>query len=109
MLTSYDWISYLKTSSCISSDYGAAKLINIDRTTLSSIKHGRNFLGQKTTFRLAKELGIAPEYIYLCAQFERASCEEERQMWLDVFEKIGGFDLVEKIRKALDKQVLNEK
>lgn len=109
MLTSYDWISYLKTNSCISSDYGAAKLINIDRTTLSSIKHGRNFLGQKTTFRLAKELGIAPEYIYLCAQFERSTCEEERQMWLDVFEKIGGFELVEKVRKAIDKQTLTAK
>jgi DNA-binding XRE family transcriptional regulator len=106
MLTSYDWVSYLKTKSCISSDYGAAKLINIDRTTLSTIKSGKSHLGLKSAFNIAKELGIAPEYVYLCAQFERAACEEERKMWLDVFERIGGVELVEKIRKKLDTSVL---
>lgn len=101
MLTSTDWISYLKSCTSIKSDYGIAKLLRIDRSTMSTIVNKKGFLGVKSAVKIADELKIDPEFVYICAQFERSKCEEERKLWLDLYDKIGGAQLDEKIREKL--------
>lgn len=101
MLTSTDWISYLKSRTSISSDYGIAKLLHIDRSTMSTIVNKKGYLGIKSAGALANAAGIDPEYIYICAQFERSKSDEERRLWQALYNRIGGPQLDEKIKKKL--------
>lgn len=107
MLTSTDWISYLKSCTSIKSDYGVAKLLQVNRSTMSSLVNRKSFLGIKSTKRIADQLQIDPEYIYICAQFERSKSEDERKLWLDLYDRIGGPQLDEIIRKKLDLAVMS--
>lgn len=108
MLTTTDWISYLKSCTSIQSDYGIAKLLRINRSTMSNMSLRKSFISAKSADRMAKELKIEPYFIYICAQFERAQCEEERKLWLDLYEHVGGPQMDEKIRKYLENRVMKE-
>ncbi len=78
--------------------------MNINRSTISSLSKQRIFLGIKTSQAIAEHIKIDPEFIFICAQFERAKTEEERLLWMKLYEKIGGMQVDEKIRKFMYSQ-----
>jgi hypothetical protein len=108
MLTTLDWLSALKTRTSIKSDYGIAKLLELDTASISGYRSKRNFLGAKTAHKVANQLEIDPAYVYLCAQIERAKSDEERVMLERLYVTINGPQVEENIRKLIDDSTLHQ-
>lgn len=99
MLTTLDWLSAAKTTLCISSDYGIAKYLGISKTTISSYRTKGDAFGPETARKVAEVLKVPAEVIAVSAEWERAKREYDKDMWAAIYEKIGGLQVEENIRK----------
>ena len=108
MLTSLEWVSAVKSVHCIQSDYGVAKLLNISKTNIGSIRKRRSHLGIDMALSVAEQLKIDPSVVYLSAQMERAKTPEEYEMWLRIYERMNGPQVEENIRKLLKDKYMTQ-
>ncbi|WP_137940254.1 hypothetical protein [Chitinivorax sp. B] len=102
MLTTLDWISALKTTLCISSDYGIAKHLGISKHAISKYRRKNEAFGPKTAEKVAEVLQVDPAILFASSEYERAKSNSEKDVWQGIYEKIGGLQAEELIRKNIE-------
>ncbi|WP_293762614.1 hypothetical protein [uncultured Aquitalea sp.] len=102
MLTSIEWLSVLKSKICAQSDYAVSKILGVSTGTVSSYRTRKTFLDQNICNLVAELIEIDAKYLYISTHYERSHSKEEKEVWLRLWEDVGGAQLEENIRKNLD-------
>lgn len=81
MKTTLEFIAAVKAKHGIESDYAAAKLLGVTRTTLSHYRNGKGLLGDDAALKVAELLEIEPGYVLACIAAERSKNERVKAAW----------------------------
>lgn len=106
MLTSIEWVSAVKSDTCIQSDYGIAKFLGISKASLSRYRQNITQLDEFIADKVADSLNIPAQFVYVSTHYERAKREEEKAVWMAIWQSIGGPQVEENIRKKLNDRVM---
>lgn len=90
MKTTNDFLNDIRTKYGLHSDWGIFKLSGIKPTALSSYRTKRSYFDDKTAIKVATLLDINPAIVISAAHAERAKDEQEKAVWKDIFERLGG-------------------
>jgi transcriptional regulator with XRE-family HTH domain len=84
MCTTSEVLDRLKAEFGISSDYATAKLLGVNKATISNYRHGKRKLDTTVAYRAAKLLNSDPVELLTKLNKERAANEDERQVWDEI-------------------------
>lgn len=90
MKTTIEFLDELKARKGGASDYAIAKILGVTQQTISRYRVGKDYLGDSTAIRVAELLEIRPAIIISAVHAERAKSDQEKAVWRDIFEKLGG-------------------
>lgn len=90
MKTTIEFLDELKARNGGISDYAVAKILGVTHQTISKYRVGKDYLGDSTAIRVAQLLEIDPAIIVAAMHAERAKSEDEKTVWREIFEKLGG-------------------
>jgi transcriptional regulator with XRE-family HTH domain len=91
--TTIGYIAAIKKAHGITSDYAVAKLLGVNRQSVSMYKSGKRQFDTRTCFRVAELLKDQPAAVIAHIEAERAEKagrEDEAADWRGVLKKIGG-------------------
>ena len=81
--TTTDLMDAVKEAKGIESDYGLAKLLAVEPTTVSNYRRGRSQASDEIVLKMAAMIGRAPAPILAQIAAERASSPEVAKVWRD--------------------------
>lgn len=90
MKTTIEFLDELKARKGGISDYAVAKILGVTQQTISKYRVGKDYLGDSTAIRVAQLLEIDPAIIIASVHAERSKSEQEKAVWREIFEKLGG-------------------
>jgi len=90
MKTTIEFLDELKSRNGGASDYAIAKILGITHQMVSKYRLGKDCLGDSTAIRVAELLEINPAIVVSAVHAERAKSDQEKAVWRDIFEKLGG-------------------
>lgn len=77
-----EWIDRVKSARGIDSDYGVAKVLGLNRATVSKYRHITPTLDEETAIKVADVLGERPEAVVLDQMAERVKTPDLRSALL---------------------------
>lgn len=90
MKTSADYIEDLKTRHDLPSDGAAARMLGVTRQAVSNIKNRKDSFSDRTARKVAELLEIDPLEVVLSAHAERASDNDDRELWTRALTRLRG-------------------
>lgn len=90
MKTTIEFLDALKARLGGVSDYAIAKKLGFTCGAVSIWRNGKGFFDDSTSIHVAKLLEINPAIIISAVHAERAKSDQEKAVWRDIFEKLGG-------------------
>ena len=90
MKTTIEFLDELKARKGGISDYAVAKILGVTQQTISKYRVGKDYLGDSTAIRVAELLEINPAIVVSAVHAERSKSEQEKAVWREIFEKLGG-------------------
>ena len=63
------------------SDYALSKVLGVTASSISLHRKKPHGMDSKLALEVAKHTKLLPEYVLVCAAFERAKSHEEREAW----------------------------
>lgn len=81
MLTTNEFFDLVKHKHQIPSDYALAKRLKVSQASISLHRTKPHGMDDALALRVANELGMAPEYVLICAAAERAKRTEEKAVY----------------------------
>ena len=90
MKTTIEFLDELKARNGGASDYSIAKILGITHQMVSKYRLGKDCLGDSTAIRVAELLEIEPAIIIASVHAERAKSDQEKAVWREILEKLGG-------------------
>lgn len=94
MRTTLEFISDIKSKYGIESDYAAAKLLGVTKTTMSHYRNGKGLLGDDSAMKIAQLLELDPGYVLACIAAERSKQPEVKAAWKHTAEMLYGLAAV---------------
>lgn len=79
--TTNEFLDELKSLNNNCSDGQAGRILGVKSQAVSNWRAGRAFFDDEVCFRVAKELGLKPEYVVACIHAERAKNDQARTVW----------------------------
>lgn len=90
MPTCVDLLDALKARYDLRSDYAAAPVIGVTRSSVSRIRNKIDYFSDSTAIKVAELLGIDPAIAVAVAHSDRAKCDSEKTVWHDILNRLGG-------------------
>lgn len=90
MKTTIDFLNAVKTVRELTSDYQLAKFLGVTASSISLSMSGRTYLGDETAIKVADALEIDPAQVIASVHYERAKKAEEKAVWKEILERLGG-------------------
>lgn len=90
MKTTIEFLDELKARNGGASDYAIAKVLGITHQCISRYRVGKDYFGDLTAIRVAELLEINPAIVVSAVHAERSKSEQEKAVWREIFEKLGG-------------------
>jgi len=87
MKTTIEWLDAVKAALDLPSDYAAAKVLGVTRSTVSAYRNGKSTFDEDTCFRVAEILGVRAFEVVAATHAERARDDRHRDFWMDALEK----------------------
>ena len=81
MHTTQSLIDLFEKSNENCTDYRAAKLLEIDKSTISEWRRKGSVMKDETGLKIAETLGLEPDYVLACLAAERAKDSQTRVIW----------------------------
>lgn len=81
MQTTHDFLNAVAMKHGGASDYRLAKILSVNKSSISALRNGKSFLGDDTAIKVAVELGLEAGYVLACIHAERAKAPELRTAW----------------------------
>lgn len=89
MLSSLDLIDLARHRQGDVSDYRISKLLGVSTAALSNYRTGRSSPANSIAVRLAELAGVDPAHALVSVNMERATTDEEREMWEKLALRLG--------------------
>jgi predicted transcriptional regulator len=90
MQTTNQILDAIKIKHGLTSDYQLARLMGTSEGGISNYRNGRSHLDNQKAMKAAELLGQDAGAIFALVNAERAKTEQERAVWAEIFEKLGG-------------------
>ncbi|MBL8508149.1 MAG: hypothetical protein JNM11_06755 [Chitinimonas sp.] len=84
-MKSLQYLDLAKEVTGITSDYGMAKVLGINRATISQWRSGKMFMDDYTCLRLAQMLSRDPLEVIAAVNAEREKDGAKREVWANLF------------------------
>jgi plasmid maintenance system antidote protein VapI len=81
MFSSVELLDLLANKYLISSDYRLAKLLNVTPGLISKHRSKRFGLSDELALKVADLLDYDPAFVIACANYERANCAEQKEVY----------------------------
>ncbi|PRG56869.1 helix-turn-helix transcriptional regulator [Burkholderia gladioli] len=86
MRTTIEWLDAVKAKLDLPSDYAAAKVLGVTRSTVSAYRNGKSTFDEDTCFRVAEILDVRAFEVVAATHAERARDDRHRAFWMDALE-----------------------
>ncbi|MBZ0105543.1 MAG: hypothetical protein K8H84_07910 [Sulfuricella denitrificans] len=90
MNTTIDFLDAVKAKHGLVSDYALAKELGVRQSCIGNYRAKRSYLDDLMAVKVAEALEIDPMYVIASANAERSKKAEEKKVWTDILEKLGG-------------------
>lgn len=90
MSATIEYLEAVKLKTGATSDYQLAKVLESSRGGISSYRTGRTHFDDLMCLKVADILEVDPLLVISEIHAERAKSEKEREVWRNLFQKIGG-------------------
>ena len=90
MKTTIEYIDAVKAKTGAASDYAVAPILGITRSAVSRYRNGHDFFSDEMALKVASILDIDPGLVVAAVHAERAKNDQEKAVWINIFEKLGG-------------------
>lgn len=90
MKTTIEFLDAVKARHSLVSDYKLAKKLEITPQSIIQYRNHRNVLSDSMAIRVAGLLEMDPVLVVTAVHAERAKRPEERALWADIVQRLGG-------------------
>lgn len=87
-MKAFEWIDRAKNAAGIESDYGIAKLLGINRATVSNYRKSMGMLDEDCAIKIANVVGVKPEAVLIDQLAERTKSPEARTALRDAARRL---------------------
>ncbi|MEZ0208928.1 MAG: DUF3693 domain-containing protein [Candidatus Paceibacterota bacterium] len=90
MKSTINYVDAAKEKLGIESDYGIAKVLDVNRATVSLWRNGKGSMDDYAAAKIAVILGVDPMEVIASANAEREKTDERKEFWQDFYKRLGG-------------------